>query len=124
MQGDKQTLNNPCRHATVAQFLAGYAQHLRSLGYAETSATHLEFSKYGQLMRQLHAATVSCCQTMTATDPVSYMPLLRRLRDLTVLSHMWESAVRSDNARRLAPQELQDRHGQPLRAAQAWHRSC
>lgn len=47
-------------------------------------------------------------------QPRSFMPLLTGLRNMILLSHQWESAVRADNSRRFSPLELQDVRGQPL----------
>jgi hypothetical protein len=106
--------NNPCRHESVSEFLAGYSKKLWRLGYAVTSAKHLEFSKYDTLMQQLYEELESMLQNWDPKQPKDYMPVLRQLRNMCLFAHQWESSMRGDNSRRFSPDELQDLHGQPL----------
>lgn len=87
---------------------------MRQLGYAETSAQHVQFEQFEALMVGIGTEVSSSLASVDWRDPHSYMPVLLLQRDATGICCMWGSAERDDNACRLSLAELQDRHGRPI----------
>ena len=105
---------NPCLDGSLTRWKAGYCQRMRALGYAETSAQHVQFEQLDTLLLGMEQDISQQLPTLDWSDPHSYMPVLLLQRDATGICCMWGSACRGDNAGRLSLDELQDVHGHPL----------
>lgn len=105
---------NPCRAGSLKRWKTGYGQRMRALGYAETSAQHVQFEQLDALLLGMEQDISQQLPTLDWSDPRSYMPVLLLQRDATGICCMWGSACRGDNACRLSLEELQDVDGHPL----------
>ena len=105
---------NPCLDGSLTRWKGGYAQRMRALGYAETSAQHVEFEQLDALLLGMEQDISQQLPTIDWSDAHSYMAVLLLQRDATGICCMWGSACRDDNACRLSLGELQDVQGHSL----------
>jgi hypothetical protein len=62
---------------------------MRSLGYAETSAQHVQFEQLDSLLLGMEQDISQQLPTVDWSDPHSYMPVLLLQRDATGICCMW-----------------------------------
>jgi hypothetical protein len=107
-------IGNPCKATCISDWESGYEQTLWALGYAETSAHHVQFSQIDSLLLSMERDISTQLPSVDWSEPLSYMPVLLLQRDVTGFCFMWSTACRDDNACRLALADLLDMHGRPI----------
>lgn len=98
----------------MQEYREGYARTLRDLGYATTSATHLEAEKFKQVVAAESEEQALARASLDWTSRAAVMQYLLVDRDLLAVCGLWESYLRGHDFGRLDKRCVQDRKGVSL----------
>lgn len=92
---------NPMKGRDMQEFKEGYSRLLRNLGYAVTSAKHLDATKYDQAIVQTDAMQLKRRATLDWSNRTDAMQFLLVERDLLQLCGAWTTGLRGHDLGRL-----------------------
>ena len=105
---------NPAQSNAVRAYKQGYAQHVRELGYASTSARHLTEDKYQQVMSRKSEQQFEKRAQLDWQDRKTVVNFLVVERDLAALCGAWECLLRGKDMGKLTYLDVQDSDGRSV----------